>query len=265
MVGATPGKHATEGAQVELLTTILNWIASLPEPLLVTATGVLVFAETTIGLGFLAPGESGLLVAATTVQSVQDFLVLWAVVTVCAGIGDSIGYAIGRRFGPNLRETKLVRKYGTDAWDRATDILRRRGAWAVFFARFLPVVRTLTPAAAGTSKLPFRKFLPAVVAGTICWSAAHISIGALLGEAARQIEDALSTGGAIIVGVGVVLLVIAFLRFKRKRANNAATEQPSETDVPDDSDTAAAPLESDVVVEHTDIPDTGDQRSGHAG
>ena len=226
---------------MDFLTAILDWIASLPEPLLVTATGVLVFAETTIGLGFIAPGESGLLVAATSVRSVQDFIVLWAVVTVCAGIGDSIGYAIGRRFGPKLRETKLIQKYGTDAWDKATDILRRRGAWAVFFARFLPVVRTLTPAAAGTSQLPFRKFLPAVVAGTICWSAAHISIGAALGEAARRIEDALSTGGAIIVGIGAIVLVIAFIRFKRKRAAGASaalpTERPTERPTEDEPST----------------------------
>src|SRR5699024_8709009 len=154
---------------------MLDWIASLPPPLLLTATGVLVLAETTIGVGFLAPGESGLIIAATSVRSVSDFLILWLVVTVCAAIGDSIGYVIGRKFGPKLRETKLIQKHGIEAWDKSSGILRRWGAWAVFFARFLPVVRTLTPAAAGTVTLPFRKFLPAVIAGTICWSALHIS------------------------------------------------------------------------------------------
>lgn len=212
---------------MDILTQIIEWIRDLPQPALVAATGVLVFAETTIGVGFLAPGESGLLAASVSVNSVQRFLVLWAVVTVCAGIGDSIGYAIGRRFGPRLRETKLIQKYGTDAWDKAADILKRRGAWAVFFARFLPVVRTLTPAAAGTSGLPFRKFLPAVVAGTICWSALHISLGAALGEAATRIEDAMSTGGAIVIGVLAAVLVYMLIRFKRKKAlgnRNAAAE-----------------------------------------
>ncbi len=153
--------------------------------------------ECTIGLGFIAPGEGGLLIAATTVDSVSRFLILWAVVTVCAGLGDSIGYAIGRRFGPALRETKIIQKYGTEGWDKATGILRKRGAWAVFFARFLPVVRTLTPAAAGTSGLPYRKFLPAVVAGAACWSAMHIALGAALGEAAKRIEGIITTGGAV--------------------------------------------------------------------
>ncbi|MFC4858399.1 DedA family protein [Actinophytocola glycyrrhizae] len=214
-----------------LVTDVLEWLQALPQPALVGATGALVFAECTIGLGFIAPGEGGLLIAATTVDSVSRFLVLWMVVTVAAGIGDSIGYAIGRRFGPALRETKLVQKYGADGWDKATDILRRRGAWAVFFARFLPVVRTLTPAAAGTSGLPYRKFLPAVVAGAICWSALHIAIGAALGEAAKRIEGILSTGGMVIVGVlAVALAVTVMVRKRRKKARPEVTVTKGDAD-----------------------------------
>ncbi|HET6286838.1 MAG TPA: DedA family protein [Amycolatopsis sp.] len=201
-----------------LVTDLLNWLQSLPEPGLVAATGGLVFAECTIGLGFIAPGESGLLIAATTATSVSRFLTLWAVVTVCAALGDSLGYAIGKRFGPRLRETKLIRKYGLDAWDKATGVLERRGAWAVFFARFLPVIRTLTPAASGTSGLPFHKFLPAAAAGAACWSAIHIGIGAALGEAAKKVEGVLNTGGLVIVGVLAGVAVFFLLRYKKKKA-----------------------------------------------
>ena len=220
-----------------LLTDVLEWLQALPQPALVGATGALVFAECTIGLGFIAPGEGGLLIAATTVDSVSRFLVLWLVVTVCAGLGDSIGYYIGRRFGPQLRETKIIQKYGTEGWDKATDILRRRGAWAVFFARFLPVVRTLTPAAAGTSGLPYRKFLPAVVAGAMLWSATHIAIGAALREAAKRIEGIISTGGLIVVGGLVLALVITVTVRKRRRARQvepAIAGEPMRTDSPDD-------------------------------
>jgi membrane-associated protein len=208
---------------VALLTDVLEWLQALPQPALVGATGALVFAECTIGLGFIAPGEGGLLVAATTVDSVSRFLILWGVVTVCAGLGDSIGYFIGRRFGPALRETRIIQKYGTEGWDKATDILRRKGAWAVFFARFLPVVRTLTPAAAGTSGLPYRKFLPAVVAGAACWSAMHIALGAALGEAAKRIEGIITTGGAFVIGgIALVVVVMVFVRKRRRKARLAA-------------------------------------------
>ncbi|WP_104478781.1 DedA family protein [Actinokineospora auranticolor] len=204
------------------LTDVLDWLQALPQPALVAATGGLVLAECTIGLGFIAPGEGGLLIAATTVNSVPRFLILWAVVTVCAGIGDSIGYLIGRKYGVKLRETKLIQKYGVEGWDKATDILRRRGAWAVFFARFMPVVRTLTPAAAGTAGMQYRKFLPAVVAGAACWSALHISIGAALGEAAHQLEKYLSGGAVVLLVVVVVVIVVVHLVKKRKKAKAAA-------------------------------------------
>lgn len=206
-----------------LLTDVLEWLQALPQPALVGATGALVFFECTIGLGFIAPGEGGLLIASTTVDSASRFLVLWAVVTVCAGLGDSIGYYIGRRFGPQLRETKLIQKYGVEGWDKATGILRRRGAWAVFFARFLPVVRTLTPAAAGTSGLPYRKFLPAVVAGAACWSASHIALGAALGEAAKRIEGMITTGGMFVVGGLALALVVTVIVRKRRKASRTVT------------------------------------------
>ncbi|MCG3756521.1 DedA family protein [Amycolatopsis sp. Poz14] len=201
-----------------LVTDILDWLQALPQPGLVAAAGGLVLAECTIGLGFIAPGESGLLIAATTATSVPRFLTLWAVVTVCAALGDSIGYALGRKFGPRLRETKLIRKYGLDAWDKATGVLERRGAWAVFFARFLPVLRTLTPAAAGASNLPFRKFLPATAAGAFCWSLAHISLGAALGEAAKQVESAMNTGFLVVAALVIGVLVFFLLRMKKRKA-----------------------------------------------
>jgi membrane-associated protein len=201
-----------------VLTDVLDWLQALPQPALVGATGAMVFAECTIGLGFIAPGEAGLLIAATTVDSVQRFLLLWAVVTICAAMGDSLGFAIGRRFGPRLRETKLIQQHGVDGWDKTTGILRRRGAWAVFFARFLPVVRTLMPAAAGTSGLPYRKFFPAVLAGAACWSAMHIAIGAALGEAAKRIEGLITTGGMYVLGGLALILVTTVVVRKRRKA-----------------------------------------------
>ena len=211
-----------------LLTDVLEWLQALPQPALVGATGGLVFAECTIGLGFIAPGEGGLLIAATTVDSVQRFLLLWAVVTVCAGLGDSLGFAIGRRFGPRLRETRLIKRYGADGWDRATGILRERGPWAVFLARFLPVVRTLMPAAAGTSGLPYRKFFPAVLAGAACWSAMHIALGAALGEAAKRIEGLITTGGTyVVVGLAVVVLATVLIRKRRKARRAALALEPA--------------------------------------
>jgi membrane protein DedA with SNARE-associated domain len=195
-----------------VITDLLDGLAALPPAAVVAVAGLLVFGECTLGLGFIAPGETGLFVLGTTATSPQRFVVMWLVTTVCAIAGDALGYWLGRRYGPRLRQTALVRRYGATAWDRASDVLRRRGAWAVLVAIFLPVLRTLVPAAAGASGLPFRRFLPAVAVGATAWCALHIAIGAAAGEAARQVETWVGRGSWVLVGLLVVAVVIVVVR-----------------------------------------------------
>ncbi|SHN47568.1 DedA family protein [Cryptosporangium aurantiacum] len=208
-----------------MLGDVLDWLQALPPPAVIAVAGLLVLGECTIGLGLVVPGESSLLVASTTATTAPRFLALWAVVTACAVLGDSIGYLIGRRYGPRLRETRMVRRYGATLWDRAADTLQRRGAWAVFFVRFLPAVRALTPAAAGSAGLAPYRFFPAAVLGATCWSLLHISLGAALGSAARRIEGVLSTGGYVIVGLLAVVLLLWAIRTLRRRGRPA--EEPA--------------------------------------
>ncbi|WP_134734062.1 DedA family protein [Amycolatopsis nivea] len=203
-----------------MIAELLDGLASLPPAAVTAVAGVLVFGECTLGLGFIAPGETGLFVLGTTATAPDRFVVMWLVTTVCAIAGDLLGYWLGRRYGPWLRQTRLVRRYGAAAWDRAADTLRRRGAWAVLIAIFLPVLRTLVPAAAGTSGLPLRKFLPAVAVGATAWCALHIAIGAAAGEAARQIETWVGRGSWILLAVLVLGAAgMALRRAARSRAN----------------------------------------------
>lgn len=192
---------------MSVVTDLLDWLQSLPPAGVITGAGLLVLGECTIGLGFIAPGETGLLVLGTIADDPTTFLVMWTVTTLCAIAGDAIGYAIGRRYGPRLRQTRLVRTHGAASWDRAVDLLRRRGALAVLVAIFLPVLRTLVPAAAGASRLPLRTFLPAVAVGASGWCALHIGIGASAGVAARRIEEAVGIGSWLLLGAIVVLAV----------------------------------------------------------
>jgi membrane protein DedA with SNARE-associated domain len=184
---------------------------------LVAVAGLLVFGECTLGLGFVAPGESGLFILGTTVSSVASFLLMWAVTTVCAIAGDVAGYLIGLRFGPRVRQTAAVRRHGARSWDRATVYLRKRGWLAVLVAIFLPVLRTLMPAAAGAARLPLRSFLPAVALGAAAWCAAHIAVGFAAGEAAKEIEKKLGAASWVLLAV-IVLAVATVALVRRSRA-----------------------------------------------
>lgn len=198
-----------------MIAEFLDWLAGLPPAGVVAAAGLLVFGECTLGLGFVAPGETGLFVLGTTAVSTSRFVVMWLVTTVCATAGDAVGYWLGRRYGPRLRQTGVVRRHGAAAWDRASAVLRRRGAVAVLVAIFLPVLRTMVPAAAGASGLPFRRFLLAVMVGAAAWCALHIGIGAAAGEAARQVEDWVGRGSWVLAAL-VVVVITAFVLVKRR-------------------------------------------------
>lgn len=208
-----------------MITEFLNWLSELPPALLLLGAGLLVFGETCLGLGFIAPGETGLFILGTTANSVPKFLLMWAVTTTCAVLGYTVGYLLGKYFGPKLRKTKLVEKHGADGWDKAVDFLRRRGAVAVMFAIFLPVMRTLVPAAAGAAGLPYRKFLPAsAIAGT-AWTALHIGIGAALGESAKWLEGAIGKGSWVVLGLIVAVFALVIL-IKRKKRKEGVVQDP---------------------------------------
>jgi membrane-associated protein len=200
-----------------VITSLLDHLAGLPVPLLVVAAGLLALGETTIGLGFVVPGESGLLVVSAAVRGAEQFVLVTAVVGASAATGDAIGYAVGRRFGERLRDSRLVARLGREHWDRAGDLLRRRGARAVLVARFLPVVRTVVPAAAGAARLPLRRFLPASLVGALAWAALHVGIGAGAGAAAREVERAVG-GAAWIVLAVLVALGAGVVLLRRRRA-----------------------------------------------
>ncbi|SFO87541.1 membrane protein DedA, SNARE-associated domain [Amycolatopsis arida] len=215
-----------------LVTDVLEWLQSLPPAGVTAAAGLLVLGECTLGLGFIAPGETGLFILGTTATSAPKFLIMWLVTTVCAVTGDSIGFFLGRKFGPRLRQTKMVQKHGADGWNKASAFLVRRGSWAVLVAIYLPVMRTLVPAAAGASGLAFRRFLPPVIVGATGWCALHIGIGAAAGEAAKQIEDAVGKGSWILLIVIALAVATVTVVKRRRRAASARAAETADTERP---------------------------------
>lgn len=221
---------------MSFVSDFLAMVAALPHPLLVLVTGALVLGECTLGVGFLVPGEAGLLVASAAVTDLGFFFGLSLTVALCAAAGDNISYFLGKRYGARMREGKTVAKLGVHHWDRACRMLRKFGIGAVLVARFLPVVRTFVPAAAGTSGLGYVRFLITSLVGATGWSMMHVGIGWAAGASAKYIEHLLGSAGGIVLGVLVVAGIGTFLwRRSRKRRESdaepaAATEPEPEFD-----------------------------------
>jgi len=204
------------------LSNVLDWLQTLPEPALLAGTAVLVMGEGIVGLGFVIPGEAALLIASAAVRSLEDFLVLWAVAATFSVVGNVIGFEVGRRAGPALRDTRLIRKRGTERWDKATDLLRRHGSRAVFVGRVIPFVRNVVPAVAGAAGVPYRMFLVSVLAGAAVATAAPILFAVAVAQGVR------GTDSAVVAAVCGVLAVLVMALLWRRRRSGAKAQTPPE-------------------------------------
>lgn len=174
----------------------------------------LAFAESGLGLGMVLPGETAVVILAASMHSATAMVLFGVAVMIGASMGDHVGYVLGRRYGDRLRDTKAVRRLGVRHFDRATTMLRRRGASAVFLTRLVPIVRTLTPAAAGAAGLEYRRFAPASLAGSATWAAAYVGGGSIVAMVASMTTDTFGRASWLLlvllaVAVGPVLIIRA--------------------------------------------------------
>lgn len=139
-------------------------------------------------------------------------------VVVAGSAGDHVGYLLGWHFGSGMREKKLIQRVGVDNWDRAVDVLQRRGALAVFLTRLVPVVRTLTPAAAGVARVRYSAFLFASLAGAATWAAVYVGAGYLLRSSLEVVSRGLGPVSKVLLLIALTV-VIGFIVFRlvRKR------------------------------------------------
>ena len=182
-------------------------------------------------LGIPFPGEI-VLVSAALLSSRHELAVspLWIAVAGSTGaiVGDSIGYAIGRRYGRSLFDwlgKKFPRHFGPRNVAFAESVFTRWGVLAVFFGRFIALLRIFSGPLAGALKMHYPKFLAANALGGITWAAGTTFAVYYLGVVA---ETWLSRFSYIGLGAAVLAgLVIGFVikRKTEKMADRYAEEQ----------------------------------------
>jgi len=176
-------------------------------------------AENSVGLGLVLPIDT-LVIGAASLSALGELSAPEIVLVVFVGavIGDSIGYLLGRRFGPTITG-KLDGHLGIDEHriDQARGFFARWGMWAVAIGRVLPVVRFLVVLLAGDLGLPYRRFLIADCIGVAAWLAMHFTLGYVIGTSVDQIGGTkdLVIGAAIAVTAAVAALLT--LRWWRHR------------------------------------------------
>lgn len=202
---------------------IIGWVndaaTALPDPLIWLLGLLFTTAESGLWLGLVVPGEPVVLLLSAMLDSAPGALVLFLAVALGGSLGDQLGYLVGRRSGGRLRDSAVIRRLGVDGWDRAVEALERRGAQAVFLTRLVPVLRCLTPTAAGVAGVPYRSFLAASLLGSLLWSAVYVGVGSLVRATLDTVRQYLgATGWVLLFALVVVVTVIAIARFRRGAA-----------------------------------------------
>lgn len=205
----------------------LVMLSGLPLPVVLLAAAVLAFSETAIGFGMLLPGETGLLVMATTVDTTPEFVLMSLVVWLSAVAGDSFGYFLGRRYGIRIRDTRLLARAGRQRWDRTGRLFDRWGVGAVVLGRFVPGVRVLTPVAAGSFHVSYPRFLLASLAGALAWALAHVAAGAFAGASLIYIERLLGATGWVLLAAAVLTFAVIALRRRNQRRHRERAHPPA--------------------------------------
>ncbi|MEV7123331.1 DedA family protein [Kitasatospora griseola] len=202
-----------------------QWIESVPPTSVYILIGLIIGLES---LGIPLPGEIALVSSA--LLAAKGIVSPWGVASCAiagAIIGDSIGYAIGHKGGRPLFE-KLGRRFpkhfGPEHLATAERAFHRWGMWAVFFGRFIALLRIFAGPLAGTLRMPYWKFLIANVLGGVVWAGGTTLLVYQVGKVAEEYLKGASYIGlaaAAVFGVGSALV----LKWRAKKSRAAHPEQ----------------------------------------
>ncbi|MEV4046714.1 membrane protein DedA with SNARE-associated domain [Streptomyces sp. SAI-195] len=191
---------------------VQEWLDTVPAAAVYAVVALVIGLES---LGIPLPGEI-ILVSAALLSSQHggvDPLVLGACASAGAVIGDSVGYAIGRKGGRPLLAWlggKFPRHFSEGHVATAERSFQKWGMWAVFFGRFVALLRIFAGPLAGVLRMPYWKFLIANVLGGIVWAGGTTAVIYYVGVVAEDWLKRFSWLGlvlAVVIGVASMLVV----------------------------------------------------------
>ncbi|MDQ5888158.1 MAG: DedA family protein [Neisseriaceae bacterium] len=190
---------------IELVQAYGNWVYGI--------LFLIVFCETGLVIMPLLPGDSLLFVAGTlAAQGALQVHGLAVMLMIAAILGDSLNYAIGKRFGhliagPDSRWVKQAHIQRTHAF------FEKHGGKTIIVARFVPIVRTFAPFVAGIGEMSYYKFITFNVVGAVLWVACFVYAGFWFGN----LEVVRNNLKLIMLGIIVLsVLPIVFEAFKHR-------------------------------------------------
>ncbi|PSK99743.1 membrane protein DedA with SNARE-associated domain [Haloactinopolyspora alba] len=125
-------------------------------------------------------------------------------------------YWIGRAAGSGFAGSRWARRIGRERIDRAERIVARYGPAAVTLSFLTVGVQTAVNAIAGTTRMPFGRYLVAMLAGSVIWATIWTAGGlGVVWGALLVVSQSPVTGGAVLI---LVIVIGAAAARRRNRA-----------------------------------------------
>src|SRR3989344_1329775 len=173
----------------------------------------IIFAESGVLAGFFLPGDSLLFTAGFLAS--QGYLNLWFLIGVTfvgAVLGDSFGYAFGRRMGPAIFKKEDSRFFHKDNLEKAERFYDKHGKKTIVIARFIPIVRTFAPILAGVGKMRYKTFLMYNIIGGAIWTIGLNILGFYIGNVVPGIDRYILPIVGLIILISIAPGIFHFLK-----------------------------------------------------
>lgn len=182
---------------------------------------LVIFIETGLVVMPFLPGDSLLFMAGLfAADGKMDLGFILGSLAFAAILGDNVNYWVGRKLGLGVFEWKIKgRQLVKQSYLEKTEaFFEKRGVAAIIMARFVPIVRTFTPFAAGVGKMKYRTFLLFDIIGGVLWISSMTLAGFFLGEI-EWIRNNNEKVVLLIIFVSVLPMLISFLKSKFSAKN----------------------------------------------
>jgi membrane protein DedA with SNARE-associated domain len=211
--------HFSSHALTTLITTYGYW-----------AVLAFVAIEST-GIPF--PGETMLLAASIYAGTHHSFHIALVIAAAATGaiLGDNLGYLVGYTFG-----FRLLRRYGhlirldERKLKLGIYLFRKHGGKVVFFGRFVAVLRAWAAFLAGTSRMPWHRFLLFNAAGGILWATIYGMAGYALGDNVHRLSGPVGIASVVLAVLAMATLFIITRQNERRLEEEAERALPGPLD-----------------------------------
>ena len=191
---------------------------------------LIIFAENGLLAGFFLPGDSLLVLAGIfAARGLFNVWFLCVLLTLAAIVGEMSGYYIGYSAGKKLfiREDSFL--FSKKHLIRAKKFYDAYGGITIILARFIPLIRTFAPVAAGIGQMNYPKFFLFNVVGGMGWVWSMTFVGYLLGTTIPGVENHLEIVLTAIIVLSLLPIAIKYLKGRYGRTAPANPESQSGT------------------------------------